>query len=78
MPHTNPSGSRTKAGRPQTVSLEYAGKWVAWSPDGLRIVASGVSFATCERAAVAAGFAAEQVAIERVPQGRLRITGSSA
>jgi hypothetical protein len=78
MPHTKPSGSRTGARRPQVVPLEHAGKWVAWSSDGLRIVASGVSFSTCERAAVAAGFAADQVAIERVPQGRLRATGSSA
>ncbi len=78
MPHIKPTGSRAGAGRPQTVPREYAGKWVAWSPDGLQIVGSGASFATCERAALVAGFAADQIAIERVPQGRLRVTGSSA
>jgi hypothetical protein len=60
--------------RPQKIAREYAGKWIAWSPDGMRIVAVADSFARAERAAAAAGF--PNVAIERVPDGRQRITGS--
>ncbi len=51
----------------QVVPREYAGKWVAWSADGRRIVAVGESFDDCERAAVVAGFAANQVAIGKIP-----------
>lgn len=29
--------------RPETVPPEYTGKWVAWTPDGLKIVAAGDS-----------------------------------
>ncbi|MDR3632957.1 MAG: hypothetical protein P4L84_03920 [Isosphaeraceae bacterium] len=37
--------------RRQTVPLELAGKWVAWSPDGLRILLSGDTFReVCEEA----------------------------
>jgi hypothetical protein len=49
---------------------------VAWSADGRRIVAVGTSFKTCEQAAADAGYAADQVAIERVPISRQRVTGS--
>jgi hypothetical protein len=58
--------------------LEYAGKWVAWSPDGLRIVAVGRTFAACERAAAAAGFGPGQVAIGRIPVHRRRLAGPGA
>ena len=27
--------------RPETVSLEFTGKWVAWTPDGRKIVGAG-------------------------------------
>lgn len=30
--------------RPETIPLAYAGKWLAWSGDGLRILAVGDSF----------------------------------
>jgi hypothetical protein len=56
------------------VAREYAGRWIAWSPDGLRIVAAGDSFEGAERAAAAAGF--PDVAVEHVPAGRERATGS--
>jgi hypothetical protein len=67
-----PEARRARAAgmkRPQVVPREYAGKWLAWSPDGLRIVAVADSFEDCERAAAAAGFTA--VAIDRVPLGRV-------
>ena len=58
------------------VPREYAGRWIAWSADSRRIVATGASFAACEAAAARAGFPSDQVAIERVPTGRQRLTGS--
>jgi hypothetical protein len=62
-------------GRFQMIPLEYAGKWVAWSADG-RIVAVGETRAMCESAAIKAGFADNQVAFEKIPEGRQRRTGS--
>lgn len=58
------------------VTRDYAGKWVAWSPDGRKIVAVADSFKACEQAAERAGFLADQVAIDRVPASRQRLTGS--
>ena len=60
----------------QIVPREYAGKWVAWSPDGRKILAVAETFAACEAAAAKAGFPAGSVAIDRVPTGRQRLTGS--
>jgi len=74
MPRTKATGSRGKVSRPQTVPLGYAGKWVAWSADGQRIVASGRTFAACERAAAVAGFGPGMVAIDRIPVHR-RLAG---
>jgi len=68
-----------KAGAPsgvQVVPREDAGKWIAWSADGRRIIAVGDSFESCEQAAARAGFPADQSAIERVPETRDRLTGS--
>ena len=69
-----PKSQRGRTRRPDVVRREYAGKWIAWSPDGLRIVAHGDSFEQCEQAAAAAGFPA--VAIEQVPESRWRQTGA--
>jgi Family of unknown function (DUF5678) len=60
----------------QVVPREYAGKWVAWSADGRKIVAVADSYKACEQAAARAGLGADQVAIERVPPSRQRLTGS--
>lgn len=57
--------------RPDTIPLAYAGKWIAWSEDGLRILAVGDDFDACERAAVAAGHAPNRIAIGHVPGGRI-------
>jgi hypothetical protein len=62
---------RSRKGKPQTVPLAYAGKWVAWSADGLRILAVGDSFEDCEQKALEAGFQASQVTIDKIPKGRL-------
>jgi hypothetical protein len=68
------SGGRTDG--VQVVPREYAGKWIAWSPDGRKILAVAETFAACEAAAARAGFPAGSVAIDRVPTGRQRVTGS--
>lgn len=71
-------GLDAKTGRRKVepVPREYAGKWVAWSADGRRIVAVGDTHKACEQAAAAAGHPANGVAIDRVPQSRQRLTGS--
>jgi hypothetical protein len=53
---------------PDTVRREYAGKYVAWAPDGITIVAVATSFGAAERKAAKAGFPA--VAVARMPRGR--------
>lgn len=63
---------KARVRRPQTITRDLAGKWIAWSEDGLRIVAVGDSFDDCERKAVEAGHAANRVAIEGVPLDRFR------
>ncbi len=65
-----------RAGKVQAIPRDYAGNWVAWSPDGRKIVAVADSFRACEQAAERAGFRADQVAIDRVPASRQRLTGS--
>src|SRR5271166_2903899 len=65
-----------RARKGQTIPREYAGNWVAWSADGRKIVAVADSFRACEQAAEHAGFRADQVAIDRVPVSRQRLTGS--
>jgi hypothetical protein len=65
-----------RGGKVHVVPREYAGKWVAWSADGREIAAVADSFRACEQAAVRAGFRADQVAIDRVPSSRQRLTGS--
>jgi hypothetical protein len=79
MPETSP---QTGPSRPDTaarvVPREYAGKWVAWSADGRRIVAVGKTFAACEREAAAAGFGPGEVAIDHIPVHRRRLDGPGA
>ena len=56
------------ASSPDLIRREYAGKYVAWAPDGLRIVAVGSSFEVAERKAAKAGY--PMVAVARIPKGR--------
>ena len=53
---------------PDLVRREYAGKYVAWTPDGLSIVAVASSFDVAERKAARAGY--PKVAVARIPKGR--------
>ena len=62
--------------RVQVVPRGCAGKWVAWSADGRKIVAVAESYKACEQLAARIGLGADQVAIDRVPASRHRLTGS--
>jgi len=53
---------------PDLIRREYAGKYVAWAPDGLRIVAVASSFDAAERKAAKVGY--PMVAVARVWKGR--------
>ncbi|MGP0065232.1 MAG: hypothetical protein ACLQGP_16730 [Isosphaeraceae bacterium] len=68
----NKSGCQSRLVAPR----EYAGEWIAWSEDGCRIIVVGDSIESCEQAVTLAGFPPDQIAIERVPETRFRLTGS--
>jgi hypothetical protein len=54
---------------PETIPLALAGRWVAWSGDGLRIIGSGATLLDAEEAAANAG---ETEPIFERAAGRLR------
>lgn len=58
------------------VSEEFAGKWVAWSSDGSRIVASGGSLKETVAAAKSAGEA--DPAFEWIPPANVRLVGGDS
>jgi hypothetical protein len=46
---------RDQTNEPQSIPRELAGRWIAWSGDGLRIIGSGTSLKEAEAVASAAG-----------------------
>ena len=44
-----------RAPEPESIPRELAGRWIAWSSDGLRIIGSGTTFQEAIEAANAAG-----------------------
>ena len=72
-PHaaSEPNGSigGDQHGEPQTVPLALAGRWIAWSADGMRIIGSGATLKDAEEAATQAG---ETEPIFERAAGRLR------
>ncbi len=62
-----PEGEKNKV--PQSMPLELAGRWVAWSSDGLRIIGSGKTLEEAEAVATTAG---EDDPIFEVAMGGLR------
>jgi hypothetical protein len=58
---------------PQIVPVEYAGKWVAWTKDALRI--AGVGETPDEAAAAAARIGVTEVVYEWVPPADERFLG---
>ncbi len=77
MPRTKRKGTGSPAKVPPVLTREMAGRWTAWTEDGLTIVAIADSFEECERLARLAGYGPDQVAIDRVPVGRFRERGPS-
>jgi hypothetical protein len=57
----------------EPVPAELGGKWIAWSADGLRIVAYGETLDECELAAEKAG--EKDPSFERTPRADARIIG---
>ena len=54
----------------------YAGKWIAWTPDGRTIVASAKTLQGVRRQATRAGH--DQVILERVPRNWEPVLGEPA
>ena len=55
---------------------KHRGCWVAFSPDGRRLIASSISLATLDAHVRAAGENPEEVLLERVPDGDCIASGS--
>ncbi len=56
-----------------TVPHNYAGQWIAWNPQGTRIVASGRTLREATQAAAAAG--ETQPVFAKVPKAEIRFAG---
>jgi hypothetical protein len=67
--------STTETSRPQRqpVPIELGGRWIAWTADGLRIVAHADTLDGCELAAEHAG--EKEPSFERTPRPDARILG---
>lgn len=70
---------------PQLVPGQFAGKWVAWTPDGLRILASGDTPEEARNAANRRGIGIDVnwapsfgVALEWVPAANERFIGPAS
>jgi hypothetical protein len=74
-PASHPTKSASNR-KPDVVRLESAGQWIAWSTDGLRIVAVGPTQRAC--AAAVPPEHAGQVGVYKVPPRRRRLTGPDA
>ena len=63
--------------QPQTpiVPRELGGKWIAWTYDGSRIIASGDTLDECEAAAEKAG--ETNLRFEKTPRADVRIIGAA-
>jgi hypothetical protein len=61
-----------ESGRP-VVSIEYAGRWIAWDSRKTRIVATGNTVQEVQSAATAAG--EEQPILAKVPAANARLIG---
>lgn len=68
-----PTSAETNRPQRQPVPVELGGKWLAWSADGLRIVAHGDTLDECELAAEKAG--EKDPSFERTPRANVRIVG---
>ena len=80
MPQTQQPPNLLSEVAPDDIRLEdlskHRGCWVAFSPDGRRLVASSVSLSTLDAHVRAAGENPEEVLLERVPDGDYITSGS--
>lgn len=73
----NPQRYRENRARfPVTELRTYAGQWVAFSPDGRRIVAHSDDLAELDQLVVAAGEDPERVAFERIEEDDCYLGGA--
>jgi hypothetical protein len=57
--------------------LKYAGKHVAWSPDGTKIIASADDLLTLDNAVKGSGYPVEECVVSAVPATDALIGGGS-
>ncbi|MCI0637955.1 MAG: hypothetical protein L0Y72_23730 [Gemmataceae bacterium] len=55
---------------------KHRGRWVAWSPDGRRLVASCTTLAALDAEVRAAGENPEEVLLDKIPDGDFIASGS--
>ncbi len=67
--------SELKTETPQAVPIEYAGKWIAWSSDHMRIVASADHLADLHRDVEKIG--EKDVWYDKVPHATIRFGGAA-
>jgi hypothetical protein len=65
-----------RAKYPVAELLQYAGGWIAWSPDGTRIVASAPDLDQLEQLVAASGEDPLQCTLESIPEGNGFIGGA--
>lgn len=80
MPQSQPMHESPSQVSPADFPFEelskYRGSWVAFSPDGRRLIASCTTLAALDAQVRAAGENPEEVLLERVPEGDAIASGS--
>lgn len=74
--HTTCMKEATRRDAP-TVPLEYAGKWIAWSFDHTKIVASGDHLKDVHEQVKQAGEDVSKVWFDKVPDANIRFGGAA-
>ncbi len=67
VPELGPDFSENQRNFPHEQLLQYAGRYVAWSLDGSRILASGETMAAVEQQLIAAGIKPSHVVGDYIP-----------
>ena len=79
MPHSQPAIAAPQEPVPEDVTwkelAKHRGHWVAFSPDGRRLIASATMLASLDTLVRAAGENPEEVLLERIPDGESIASG---